>query len=152
MMNIEGSPKRALTITALAKTRSGEWFPFKRGSPATKHEAHEYAKSVLGPKDGRPKVTSLIVKHNLLGTRITIITFSDGRKLISLPPVGISNERPEIGNICDDRGCIAPIQGISPELLNEINYTILQQTIEGLFEICKFPLQECSTNYVLTII
>jgi hypothetical protein len=142
IMNIEGSPRRALIMTVLAETPSGERFPFRCCIPATRQEAHEYAKSVLSPKDGEPTTTSLMIEHNPQGTRINMITFSDGRKTISLPPVEIFNEHPEFGNICDDRGCVAPIQGISPELVKEINDTILQPTIEGLLSIGKLPFQE----------
>lgn len=140
MMSFKGYPERALTMRAMTKTPSGDWCTPKIRIPATKQEAYEYSKSVLGAED-----TCLMIEQNLRGIRVNVTTFTDGLKFLSLPPVVISNDCPELGDKRGDRGCVASTQDYNHELLDLIDNTILKPTLEGLIKNSRSSSQVPST-------
>jgi hypothetical protein len=137
MTKIKRSPRGAIVMTGVIKS-SHEW-RYDVTVPPTQQEAHKFAKSALDPKGGVRESRHLMVEKKLEGTRITVITFSDGINLKSLPPTEISEARTAVGidHINGEQGCIGPIQNLSSELLNEIDDTILRPTFGALLKNSK---------------
>jgi phosphoribosylamine--glycine ligase / phosphoribosylformylglycinamidine cyclo-ligase len=70
----------------------------------------------------------------LEGDEISILAFSDGYTIVPLPPaqdhkrIFDGDEGPNTGGM----GCYAPAPVATPELLIEIQRTVLQPTIDGM--------------------
>jgi len=100
----------------------------------------------------------------LEGDEISILAFSDGYTIVPLPPaqdhkrIFDGDEGPNTGGM----GCYAPAPVATPELLIEIQRTVLQPTIDGMRKeglpfltsaglIAGFPFVGCLfTGFMLT--
>ncbi|CAJ0763631.1 104_t:CDS:2, partial [Entrophospora sp. SA101] len=76
----------------------------------------------------------IVIEEFLDGQELSILTFSDGYTIVSLPPaqdhkrIFDGDQGPNTGGM----GCYCPAPIATPELLQQINSTILQPTIDGL--------------------
>jgi phosphoribosylamine--glycine ligase/phosphoribosylformylglycinamidine cyclo-ligase len=75
-----------------------------------------------------------VIEEFLEGDELSILTFSDGYTIVSLPPaqdhkrIFDGDQGPNTGGM----GCYAPTQMASPAVLELVNRTILQPTIDGM--------------------
>jgi phosphoribosylamine-glycine ligase len=133
--NVKRSLKHAIIMTTMRQD-SDRLVPYV-AVPHTKQQAHANAKWALNPELDCPDQQCLMVEKRLDGTQITITTFSDGKYINSLPPVEVTEGKTEFGAskpFDGDKGCIAPVQNLSPEPLKEIDVTILRPTLGALIE------------------
>lgn len=78
----------------------------------------------------------VVIQERLEGPEISVLGFSDGRTAVPLLPaqdhkrVFDGDEGPNTGGM----GAIAPVTGVTPQLLEEIQRTILQPTVDGMRE------------------
>jgi phosphoribosylamine--glycine ligase/phosphoribosylformylglycinamidine cyclo-ligase len=75
-----------------------------------------------------------VIEEFLEGDELSVLTFSDGYTIISLPP---AQDHKRIfdgdqGANTGGMGCYAPTRIASPTFMEEVNRTILQPTIDGM--------------------
>jgi len=104
--------------------------------PQTKDEAHAALKDIMLDREFGDAGSSVVIEEFLEGEECSILTFSDGHAIASLPPaqdhkrIGDGDTGPNTGGM----GTYAPCPGrvISKTQLQDINKTILQPTIDGM--------------------
>jgi phosphoribosylamine--glycine ligase / phosphoribosylformylglycinamidine cyclo-ligase len=76
----------------------------------------------------------VVIEEYLEGDEISILAFSDGYTVLSLPPaqdhkrIFDGDKGPNTGGM----GCYAPAPIATPQVLAEIHKTVLQPTIDGM--------------------
>ncbi|ORY63503.1 phosphoribosylglycinamide synthetase [Pseudomassariella vexata] len=102
--------------------------------PTTKEEAQQALKDIMLNKEFGSAGDEVVIEEFLTGDELSIITFSDGHSIKSLPP---AQDHKRIGE--DDTGlntggmgCYAPTNIATPTLVAQIDRDIIQPTIDGM--------------------
>lgn len=102
--------------------------------PTTKKEAQEALKEIMLDKEFGTAGDEVVIEEFLEGDELSILSFSDGYTIRSLPPaqdhkrIFDGDQGPNTGGM----GCYAPTNIATKELIAEIERTILQPTIDGM--------------------
>jgi len=102
--------------------------------PATKEEAQAALKEIMLDKEFGSAGDEVVIEEFLEGDELSILSFSDGHTIRSLPPaqdhkrIFDGDQGPNTGGM----GCYAPTKLASKELIAEVEKTILQPTIDGM--------------------
>ncbi|KAL3425763.1 bifunctional purine biosynthetic protein [Phlyctema vagabunda] len=102
--------------------------------PTTKQEAHEALKEIMLNKEFGTAGDEVVIEEFLEGDELSILTFSDGYTIRSLPPaqdhkrIFDGDQGPNTGGM----GCYAPTNLATKELIEEVERTILQPTVDGM--------------------
>ena len=120
--------------------------------PTSMEEAQTALWSIMDDKEFGAAGNSVVIEEYLEGDEISILSFSDGKSVLSLPPaqdhkrIGDNDTGPNTGGM----GTYAPTPLASKEVLNEIERTIIQPTIDGMNKE-GFPFCGCLfTGFMLT--
>jgi phosphoribosylamine--glycine ligase len=104
-------------------------------------EAVEAARKLLVDKIFGDAGSEIVVEEYLEGQEISVLAFTDGATVVTMPPARDHkrafdfNAGPNTGGM----GSIAPVPGVSRQLLNSIEEQVLQAAVDGLqHEGCKF--------------
>ncbi|KAF1346481.1 phosphoribosylglycinamide synthetase [Delphinella strobiligena] len=104
--------------------------------PQTKDEARQALKDIMLTREFGDAGNSVVIEEFLEGEECSILTFSDGEVIASLPPaqdhkrIGDGDTGPNTGGMGTYAPC--PDRVISKEQFDHINKTILQPTIDGM--------------------
>lgn len=102
--------------------------------PKSKVEAHEALKGIMLGKEFGTAGDEVVIEEFLEGDELSILSFSDGYTIRSLPPaqdhkrIFDGDQGPNTGGM----GCYAPTKIATKPLIDEIERTILQPTIDGM--------------------
>jgi phosphoribosylamine--glycine ligase/phosphoribosylformylglycinamidine cyclo-ligase len=102
--------------------------------PQTKQEAHDALKEIMLDKEFGSAGDEVVIEEFLEGDELSILSFSDGYTIRSLPPaqdhkrIFDGDQGPNTGGM----GCYAPTKLATKALIDEIERTILQPTIDGM--------------------
>ncbi|KZM21829.1 uncharacterized protein EKO05_0003148 [Ascochyta rabiei] len=102
--------------------------------PQTKQEAHDALKDIMLTKEFGTAGDEVVIEEFLTGDELSILTFSDGHTIKSLPPaqdhkrIFDNDQGPNTGGM----GTYAPTRIAPPELLAQIDRDVLQPTIDGM--------------------
>jgi phosphoribosylamine--glycine ligase/phosphoribosylformylglycinamidine cyclo-ligase len=102
--------------------------------PTTKEEAHKALKEIMVDREFGEAGDEVVIEEFLEGDELSILTFSDGYTIKSLPPaqdhkrIFDGDKGPNTGGM----GCYAPTKIASKALIEQIEKTILQPTIDGM--------------------
>ncbi|WYZ37191.1 hypothetical protein EsH8_II_000697 [Colletotrichum jinshuiense] len=108
--------------------------------PETQEEAQQALQEIMLDGKFGPAGETVIVEEYLEGYEMSILTFTDGTSILSLPP-GQDHKRARDGNKglnTGGMGVFAPIPFVSSDSMTEIEQTIIMPTIRGL-EIADRP-------------
>ncbi|KAF9883296.1 hypothetical protein FE257_003754 [Aspergillus nanangensis] len=102
--------------------------------PQTKEEAHQALREMMVDRQFGDAGNEVVIEEYLEGDELSILTFSDGYTIHSLPPaqdhkrIFDGDQGPNTGGM----GCYAPTPISSKEVLEEINRTIVQPSVDGM--------------------
>jgi phosphoribosylamine--glycine ligase / phosphoribosylformylglycinamidine cyclo-ligase len=102
--------------------------------PATKEEAQKALREIMLDRQFGDAGNEVVIEEYLDGDELSILTFCDGYSIKSLPPaqdhkrVFDGDKGPNTGGM----GCYAPTTIAPQEVLDEIDRTIVQPTINGM--------------------
>jgi phosphoribosylamine--glycine ligase len=102
--------------------------------PATKQEAQNALKDIMLDKEFGSAGDEVVIEELLVGDELSILTFSDGHTIKSLPPaqdhkrIGENDTGPNTGGM----GTYAPTRIAPQSVLDTIGRDILQPTIDGM--------------------
>lgn len=102
--------------------------------PTTKEEAHQALREIMLDHQFGEAGDEVVIEEFLEGDELSILTFSDGYTIRSLPPaqdhkrIYDGDQGPNTGGM----GCYAPTRIASNEVLEEIDRTIVQPSIDGM--------------------
>ncbi|KAK5111209.1 hypothetical protein LTR62_005237 [Meristemomyces frigidus] len=102
--------------------------------PKDNREARHALESIMANHDFGDAGNSVVVEEFLEGDEISILSFSDGETILSLPPaqdhkrIGDGDTGPNTGGM----GTYAPTPLVTKAQLAEIDRTVLQPTIDGM--------------------
>lgn len=102
--------------------------------PSTKEEAHKALHEIMLDHQFGAAGDEVVIEEFLDGDELSILTFSDGYSIKSLPPaqdhkrVFDGDQGPNTGGM----GCYAPTRIASKETLAQIDREIVQPTINGM--------------------
>lgn len=102
--------------------------------PTSKEEAHAALKEIMVDRQFGAAGDQVVIEELLEGEELSILTFSDGYTIRSLPPAQDhkrafdGDQGPNTGGM----GCYAPTRVVSKELIAEIDQAIVQPTIDGM--------------------
>ncbi len=102
--------------------------------PQSRDEAHAALKEVMLDKEFGAAGDEVVVEEFLEGDELSILSFSDGRVIESLPPaqdhkrIGEGDTGPNTGGM----GTYAPTRIAPPDVIDGIHKDILQPTIDGM--------------------
>jgi phosphoribosylamine--glycine ligase / phosphoribosylformylglycinamidine cyclo-ligase len=102
--------------------------------PASKEEAQKALRGIMLDRQFGNAGNEVVIEEYLDGDELSILTFSDGYSIKSLPPaqdhkrVLDGDKGPNTGGM----GCYAPTMIAPKEVLGEIDRTIVQPTINGM--------------------
>lgn len=102
--------------------------------PTTKQEAQAALKEIMLDKEFGSAGDEIVIEEFLDGDELSILSFSDGYTIRSLPPaqdhkrIFDGDQGPNTGGM----GCYAPTNIATKELIAEIERTVLQPTIDGM--------------------
>lgn len=120
--------------------------------PETTEEAQAALKDIMLDKEFGAAGNSVVIEEYLEGDEISILSLSDGKTILSLPPaqdhkrIGDGDNGPNTGGM----GTYAPTPLASKEVLEQIERTVLQPTIDGMSKE-GFPFIGCLfTGLMLT--
>jgi phosphoribosylamine--glycine ligase len=102
--------------------------------PQTKEEAHAALKDIMLSKEFGSAGDEVVIEEFLTGDELSILTFSDGHTIKSLPPAQ-DHKRifdNDMGPNTGGMGTYAPTRIAPPELLAQIDRDVLQPTIDGM--------------------
>jgi phosphoribosylamine--glycine ligase / phosphoribosylformylglycinamidine cyclo-ligase len=102
--------------------------------PETTEEAHQAIKDIMQAKQFGDAGDEVVIEEHLEGDEISILSFSDGYTVKSLPPAQ-DHKRAldgDLGKNTGGMGCYAPTPITSKQVLDHIQKTILQPTIDGM--------------------
>ncbi|KAI0399925.1 phosphoribosylamine--glycine ligase [Xylaria palmicola] len=102
--------------------------------PTTKDEAHSALKDIMQNKEFGSAGDEVVIEEFLTGDELSILTFSDGYTIKSLPPAQDHKRIGEgdTGLNTGGMGCYAPTNIATPQLVAQIDREIIQPTIDGL--------------------
>jgi phosphoribosylamine--glycine ligase/phosphoribosylformylglycinamidine cyclo-ligase len=101
--------------------------------PTTKQEALDALKEIMLDKEFGSAGDEIVIEEFLEGDELSILSFSDGFTIKSLPPaqdhkrIFDGDQGPNTGGM----GCYAPTNIATKELIEDIERTVLQPTIYG---------------------
>lgn len=101
--------------------------------PTTKEEAHKALKEIMLDHEFGSAGDEVVIEEFLEGDELSILSFSDGYTIKSLPPaqdhkrIFDGDQGPNTGGM----GCYAPTNLATKALCDEVEKTILQPTIDG---------------------
>jgi phosphoribosylamine--glycine ligase/phosphoribosylformylglycinamidine cyclo-ligase len=101
--------------------------------PATKEEAHKALKEIMLNHEFGSAGDEVVIEEFLEGDELSILSFSDGYTIRSLPPaqdhkrIFDGDQGPNTGGM----GCYAPTNIATKALISEVEKIILQPTIDG---------------------
>jgi phosphoribosylamine--glycine ligase/phosphoribosylformylglycinamidine cyclo-ligase len=101
--------------------------------PTTKQEAQDALKEIMMDKEFGSAGDEVVIEEFLEGDELSILSFSDGYTIKSLPPaqdhkrIFDGDQGPNTGGM----GCYAPTNIATKELIAEIERTVLRPTIDG---------------------
>jgi phosphoribosylamine--glycine ligase/phosphoribosylformylglycinamidine cyclo-ligase len=120
--------------------------------PQSKEEAQSALKDIMLTKEFGSAGNSVVIEEFLEGDEISILSLSDGKSILSLPPaqdhkrIGDGDTGPNTGGM----GTYAPAPVATKTILEEIERTTLRPTIEAM-EKEGMPFVGCLfTGYMLT--
>ena len=102
--------------------------------PESKDEAQAALKEIMLDKEFGSAGNSVVIEEYLEGEEISILSLSDGKTILSLPPaqdhkrIGDGDTGPNTGGM----GTYAPTPLASKESLDEIEKTVLQPTVDAM--------------------
>ncbi|RFU30618.1 hypothetical protein B7463_g5720, partial [Scytalidium lignicola] len=102
--------------------------------PTSNEEAQTALKEIMLDKEFGSAGDEIVIEEYLEGDELSILSFSDGHTIQSLPPaqdhkrIFDGDQGPNTGGM----GCYAPTNIATKELIKEIERTILQPTIDGM--------------------
>ena len=102
--------------------------------PSSKEEAYHTLEQIMLKKEFGAAGDEVVIEEFLEGDELSILSFSDGYTIRSLPPaqdhkrIYDGDQGPNTGGM----GCYAPTKLATPELIERINRTVLQPTIDGM--------------------
>jgi phosphoribosylamine--glycine ligase/phosphoribosylformylglycinamidine cyclo-ligase len=102
--------------------------------PQTKQEAHQALRQIMVDRQFGEAGDEVVIEEFLDGDELSILTFSDGYTIRSLPPaqdhkrIFDGDQGPNTGGM----GCYAPTRIAPKEVLEQIDRTIVQPTIDGM--------------------
>lgn len=102
--------------------------------PTTKEEAHQALRDIMLDRQFGDAGDEVVIEEFLEGDELSVLTFSDGYTIKSLPPaqdhkrIYDADQGPNTGGM----GCYAPTRIASKEVLEEIDRTIVQPSIDGM--------------------
>ncbi|KAH8689597.1 putative bifunctional purine Ade1 [Talaromyces proteolyticus] len=102
--------------------------------PTTKEEAHTALREIMLDHQFGDAGNEVVIEEYLDGDEVSILTFSDGYTIKSLPPaqdhkrIFDGDQGPNTGGM----GCYAPTRIASKHDLEHIDRTIIQPTIDGM--------------------
>jgi len=102
--------------------------------PKTKEEAQKALREIMLEKEFGSAGDEVVIEEFLEGDELSILSFSDGYTIRSLPPaqdhkrIFDGDQGPNTGGM----GCYAPTKIATKSLVEEIERTILQPTIDGM--------------------
>ncbi|OJJ43791.1 hypothetical protein ASPZODRAFT_135817 [Penicilliopsis zonata CBS 506.65] len=102
--------------------------------PTTKEEAHQALREIMLDHQFGAAGDEVVIEEFLEGDELSILTFSDGYTIKSLPPaqdhkrIFDGDQGPNTGGM----GCYAPTRIASKEVLEEVDRTIVQPSINGM--------------------
>ncbi|RWA12878.1 hypothetical protein EKO27_g2208 [Xylaria grammica] len=102
--------------------------------PATKDEAHQALKDIMQNREFGSAGDEVVIEEFLTGDELSILTFSDGYTIKSLPPaqdhkrIGENDTGLNTGGM----GCYAPTNIATPGLVAQIDRDIIQPSIDGM--------------------
>ncbi|KAI0873076.1 phosphoribosylamine--glycine ligase [Hypoxylon argillaceum] len=102
--------------------------------PTTKDEAHRALKDIMLNKEFGSAGDEVVIEEFLTGDELSILTFSDGYTIKSLPPAQDHKRIGEgdTGLNTGGMGCYAPTNIATPELVAQIDRDIIKPTIDGM--------------------
>lgn len=102
--------------------------------PLTKEEAHAALKEIMLDKEFGSAGDEVVIEEFLEGDELSILSFSDGYTIKSLPAAQ-DHKRifdGDLGPNTGGMGCYAPTNLATKALIEEVERTILQPTIDGM--------------------
>ena len=102
--------------------------------PQTKEEAHAALKDIMLTREFGTAGDEVVIEEFLEGDELSILTFSDGRTIKSLPPaqdhkrIFDNDEGPNTGGM----GTYAPTRIAPKDVLERVDRDILQPTVDGM--------------------
>ena len=102
--------------------------------PTTKEEAHQALKEMMLDHQFGKAGDEVVIEEYLEGDELSILTFSDGYTIHSLPPaqdhkrIFDGDQGPNTGGM----GCYAPTRIAPKEVMEEIDRTIVQPSVDGM--------------------
>ena len=102
--------------------------------PTSKEEAHQALKEIMLDRQFGEAGDEVVIEEFLEGDELSVLTFSDGYTIKSLPPaqdhkrVFDGDKGPNTGGM----GCYAPTRVASKEMIAEIDRDIVQPSIDGM--------------------
>ncbi|KAL4872011.1 hypothetical protein BDV12DRAFT_162862 [Aspergillus spectabilis] len=102
--------------------------------PTSKEEAHQALREMMLDRQFGDAGNEVVIEEFLEGDELSILTFSDGYSIKSLPAaqdhkrIFDGDQGPNTGGM----GCYAPTPTSSKEVLEQIDHTIVQPSIDGM--------------------
>lgn len=102
--------------------------------PQSKEEAHAALKEIMLDREFGDAGDEVVIEEFLEGDELSILTFSDGKTIKSLPPaqdhkrIGDGDTGPNTGGM----GTYAPTKIAPSDVLDKIHREILQPTVDGM--------------------
>ncbi|KAK7745622.1 Bifunctional purine biosynthetic protein ADE1 [Diatrype stigma] len=102
--------------------------------PQTKEEAYKALEDVMLKREFGSAGDEIVIEEFLTGDELSVLTFSDGHIIKSLPPAQDHKRIGEgdTGLNTGGMGCYAPTNLATPELVAQIDREIIQPTIDGM--------------------
>ena len=102
--------------------------------PATKEEAHRALRETMVDRQFGPAGDEVVIEEFLDGDELSIVTFTDGYTIRSLPPAQ-DHKRifdGDLGPNTGGMGCYAPTRIAPREVVDEIERVIVRPTVNGM--------------------
>ncbi|KAL4918014.1 phosphoribosylglycinamide synthetase [Aspergillus aurantiobrunneus] len=102
--------------------------------PTSKEEAHQALREMMLDRQFGDAGNEVVIEEYLEGDELSVLTFSDGYSIVSLPAaqdhkrIYDGDQGPNTGGM----GCYAPTPISSKQVLEEIDRTIVQPSIDGM--------------------
>ncbi|PWY78625.1 phosphoribosylamine-glycine ligase [Aspergillus eucalypticola CBS 122712] len=102
--------------------------------PTTKEEAHQALREMMVENQFGEAGSEVVIEEYLEGDELSVLTFSDGYTIRSLPAaqdhkrIFDGDQGPNTGGM----GCYAPTPISSPEVLAQIDRSIIQPSVDGM--------------------
>jgi phosphoribosylamine--glycine ligase/phosphoribosylformylglycinamidine cyclo-ligase len=102
--------------------------------PESKEHALQALEDMMVKKELGNAGDEVVIEEYLEGEELSILSFSDGYSIKSLPPAQDHKQiyEGDQGPMTGGMGCYSPTKVATPELVEEIHRTILKPTIDGM--------------------